>query len=58
VEKCVGHSLKNLGPLKKALRPPGVPSWLRDWTGVSKLRATGQIRLTKLFYPAANTFCP
>jgi len=24
-----GHSLKNLSPSQKALRPSGVPSWLR-----------------------------
>ena len=26
-KKCVGHSLKNLGPFKKTLCPPGVPRW-------------------------------
>jgi len=27
--KIIGHSLKNLGPSQKTLRPSGVPSWLR-----------------------------
>jgi len=29
--QCRGHSLKNLGPSQKTLRPPGVSSWLRAW---------------------------
>ena len=29
LEKCVGHSLKNFGTLRKLFTPPGIPSWLR-----------------------------
>jgi len=32
--KCVGHSLKNLGPSQKTLRPPGFPRWLRTYAKV------------------------
>jgi len=35
--KTIGHSLKNLGPIRK-LRPPGVPSWLRAWMQTLVLR--------------------
>jgi len=31
---CVGHSLKNLAPLRKLFAPPHVPSWLRACTFV------------------------
>jgi len=33
--KTIGHSLKNLGPSQKTLRPPGVPSWLRTCWSVA-----------------------
>jgi len=29
LEKCVGHSLKNLGPYQKTICPHDVPSWLQ-----------------------------
>jgi len=29
--KYIGHSVKNLSPSQKTLRPPDVPIWLRDW---------------------------
>jgi len=29
--KSIGHSLWNLSPSQKTLRPPGVPNWLRTW---------------------------
>jgi len=29
--KTIGHSLKNLGPLRKLFSPPAVRSWLRAW---------------------------
>jgi len=29
LDKCVGHTLKNLAPAQKTLCPPGVTSWLR-----------------------------
>jgi len=31
VEKCVGYSLKNLGPLGKLFTTHGVSNWLRAW---------------------------
>jgi len=31
LEKCVGHSLKNVGPLRKLIAPPDAPSWLWPW---------------------------
>jgi len=36
LEKCVGHSLKNLGPSQKTLRSPGVPSLLRAWSSLQR----------------------
>jgi len=35
LEKCVGHSLKYFGSLRKLFAPPGVPSWLRAWRNVA-----------------------
>jgi len=35
LENCVGHSSKNLGPLRKLFAPPGVPSLLRACQSVS-----------------------
>jgi len=37
LEKSVGHSLKNLGPFQKTLRPPWCPSWLRACICVQQL---------------------
>jgi len=33
--KIIGHSLKNLAPVRKLFATPGVPSWLRAWLDIA-----------------------
>ena len=49
VEKCIGHSLKNLGPSQKNLRPPHCPKLV---TGLVtfKVRIQGTNIFVYLFF--------
>jgi len=49
--KTTGHSLKNLGPYQKTLRPPGVPSCLRTlWKSRHKFRSTFHIQTGRIYW--------